>query len=408
MTKTATNLFGKRSVHSLMLTGLGGVHLIAGSLLGLLLLELLLRFNSPLLAGLRGLGAPMPVDSPLTTRTYDVRYSDADEIFWRPDLIRSIPSGENRLEAHVVFTTDELGFRNAPPLPETADFVVLGRSYSLGAQNNAPWPNQLAESTGRSVVNFSEPGSSLDVKQNYLIRFGLPLHPRWVIVEVIPAVDTINYQPNLPLMLQLLPIPLAQQFLLQLFPRSTQSSDFPIYPLTVDLPGRTLPLTCCVHYLETLTINQSTLEQSRGWRSFTQGLVNLNTDIQAGSACMAILYLPMKPEIYFPLALHPDQLTPALRGVIPLRLDGLMDLVPDPSLHTDILSIRANIPAGRNALASFAAEHHLLFIDPTSRMMEAVAEGEDPFMTYDSHLSTRGHALVAQTVGDALQTGGCS
>jgi hypothetical protein len=194
---------------------------------------------------------------------------------------------------------------------------------------------------------------------------------------------------------------------LQLFPRSIQSSESPIYPLAVDLPGRTLPLTCCVHYLEVLTIDQSTLEQSRGWKTFTQGLIEMNADIQAGSGCMAVLYLPLKPEVYFPLALHPDQLQPALRGMVPLRLDGRKDLAPDPSRQPGILSILANIPAGRDALAAFAAEHHLVFIDPTRRMMDAVARGEDPFMVYDSHLNTRGHALVAQTVGDALQTAGC-
>src|SRR5262245_50752762 len=119
-----------------------GLNLALGVSLGLAGLELTFRTNPQLLV--RGIAAPAPLDGPLTVRDYEVHYSDADEIFWRPDLIRPIPSGEDGLEAQVHFATDELGFRNAAPLPAQVEAVVLGRSISLGAQTAHPWPERLA------------------------------------------------------------------------------------------------------------------------------------------------------------------------------------------------------------------------------------------------------------------------
>jgi hypothetical protein len=386
---------------------LGSIHLMLGIGIGLLLLEVILHLNPHLLAGLRGLGAPAPLDAPLTINSYDVHFSDADEIYWRPDLIRSIPPDADQLEAHVVFETDELGFRNSAPLPSTADIVVLGRSQSLGAQNPNPWPDQLARITNWKVVNLSQPGSSLDVKRGYLTNFGLPRHPRWIILEVSPAMDSINYRQTSSLLIQLLPIPLAQQLIRSSYDYTPQSAGSPIYPLTVDLPGRTYQLTCCINFLDVLTIDQATLQQSRGWMTFTRTLSDLSQEATSHSACVAILYAPMKPEIYFPLTLSPSQLEPTLGGVIPLHLTQSGELAADPTQRPSVLSMRANALAGRDALATYAKGNNLLFIDPTSRMVEAVLGGADPFMVYDSHWNNLGHELIAQSVAAALQTVEC-
>ena len=65
-----------------------GLNLILGVGLAWLGLEITLQLNPQLLV--RGIAAPGPLDWPLTSRDYAVHYSDADEIFWRPDLIRPI------------------------------------------------------------------------------------------------------------------------------------------------------------------------------------------------------------------------------------------------------------------------------------------------------------------------------
>jgi hypothetical protein len=377
-------------------------NLVLGTVLGLLLLEAVLRFNPPLLSGLRGLGAPAPVDSPLTASAYDVHYSDGDQLFWRPDLVRPVPPGEDRLETRVTLETDEFGFRNPAPLPAEADLVVLGRSFSLGAQTSSPWPSQLAAQTGWAVVNLSQPGSSLDVKLDYLLRYGLPRRPRWVVVEVEPPIDCLNYHPYSAPIIQMLPLPLAQEWIRRFYGMEFFFHRDPIYPLPVDLPGRTLSLTCCVHYLDSLTLTPQDWKQSRGWREFAAGMKKLAQAAERNGARLAVLYVPTKPEVYFPLALDSSQLVPALRDLIPLALTADGELAPDPARPADIDEMRANALAARDALADFARANGLVFIDPTGRMVRAVLDGNDPFMVYDSHWNLLGHELVAQTVAATL------
>jgi hypothetical protein len=387
--------------------GISAVQITLGVVLGLALLELTLQLNPPLLSGLRGLGAPAPVDAPLTVTEYDVFYSNGDQLFWRPDLVRAIPPGEDRLEAHVRLETDEFGFRNSSPLPATADLIVLGRSFSLGAQSNSPWPVQLAGLTDWAVVNLSQPGSSPEVKRDYLIRFGLPRNPRWVVVEVEPPIDAMNYRPADPWLIQLLPLPVAQEYLRRYYGTAGFFTGKPIFPLSIDLPGRTYPLTCCTHYLNALTLTSEEWQASRGWREFTDAISGIAREAARKSSCTAVLYAPTKPEIYFPLALYPAQLQPALRDLIPLRLDENGELVDDPGRTPDILQMRANSLAARDALAAYARDNNLIFIDPTDRMVNAVLGGADPFMVYDSHWNTLGHTLVAQAVQEALAAAEC-
>ena len=176
------------------------LYLILGTLLGLFLLEGILRCNATLLQ--RGMALPAPVDLPLTVLTYDVRYSDADAFYWRPDLIRPIPASDNQLEAKVTYETDEYGFRNHAPISPWVDVVVLGRSISLGGNMPEPWPNLLASRLNWQVLNLSQPGSGAEVKNIFLERFGLPRHPHWVIIEVVPSLDIIGDQ-RIPLSVSL-------------------------------------------------------------------------------------------------------------------------------------------------------------------------------------------------------------
>jgi hypothetical protein len=253
---------------SLARASLALANLILGVGIGLFALECLLRLNPSLL--IRGIAPPAPIDPPLITRTYDVHYSDGDQILWRPDLVRPIPPGQDQLEAHVTFTTDEFGFRNNPPVPSRVDVVVLGRSISLGAQQPSPWPQLYGAQTGQSVWNLSEPGSSTDVKLDYLQRYALSRNPRWVIIEIQPAIDITTSEPSPHLLISELMVPVLQHFIKPFFPPGGNLPGQPILPISLDLPGRTLPLTCCLHYLEAQTVSAETIASSAQWDEFRQ------------------------------------------------------------------------------------------------------------------------------------------
>lgn len=385
-------LFGAR-------LGLAGLHLTLGLGLGVALLEAILQANPSLL--LRGMAVPTPIDLPLTVKVYDVRYSDADEIFWRPDLIKPIPPEADRLEARVTFATDEFGFRNPSPIPPTVDVVVLGRSLSLGAQVTAPWPMLLAQSTGWTVLNLSEPGSGLDIKTNYLHHFGLPHHPRWVIVEVIPAIDIPDNAPAPQFLTSYLPTAFIQHFWRAATHQGVmQPASQPIYPVRVDLPGRQLDFTCCLHYLDFLLLDQDAILTSPDWAAYTRQIRQLVNQAQAGSACVALLYQPTKPDLYFPLVTNPAQLEPTLQG---------LGSAASSKAEAQVLirTLQANALAGRDAVAAFAGQSQLTFIDPSKRLQQAILHGTDPFMVYDAHLNAVGHQLTALAVAEALSSATC-
>jgi hypothetical protein len=381
------------------------IYLITGTIFGLLFLEAILRCNPTLLQ--RGLALPFPVDHPLTIQTYDVRYSDADVFHWRPDLIRPVPEAADWLESHVIFETDEFGFRNSGPIPPDVDAVVLGRSISLAGHLAQPWPDLLAGRLNWQVFNLSQPGSGVQVKRSYLERFGLPRRPRWVIVEVVPSIDLLGDHTAPSSISRQMVVPVLQQLARRWLPNQPVAADRAIYPLPVDILGRTIDLTCCLHYLDFFSLDRQTLEQSRDWANYRTELLKIVDAARSNNTCVALLYAPTKPDVYFPIALDPNQLNPALRDILPFHLDPDGWVGPDPGGVLSIGDIRQNALVGRDLVKSFARENDLTWIDPNDALVQSILEGQDPFLVYDSHWNQLGHQIVAGVVAEALQEAAC-
>ena len=119
------------------------------------------------------------------------------------------------------------------------------------------------------------------------------------------------------------------------------------------------------------------------------------------------LYVPTKPDTYFPLAKHPEQLKPALSDVIPYHLNSDGWIVADPDGDLPVDMIRQNALAGRDLVESFARENDLLWIDPNDALVQSILGGQDPFMVYDSHWNQLGHQIVAKTVVESLKKATC-
>ena len=382
------------------------INIILGFSLGVLVIEVTLYVNSTLL--FRGMNLPAPVDPPLSDWSYDVRYSDADVFTWRPDLIRPVAPYEDRIESHVDYSTDEFGFRNQAPLPDQEDVVVLGRSISLGAHLLTPWPEMFAKKTGLRVLNLAEPGGDILTRIDYLQLYGLPRKPRWVILEVVPSIDIIQEKKAPALLSERMLVPLIQglwrQYIYDGYKSVLAGSE--IYPLKVDLSGHSVSLTCCLHYMEFFTLDRSMIEESQDWTIYSRALLDLKTEVQSHSACLALLIAPTKPDIYFPLASHLHQLDSTVKEVVPYKLneDGTLkqDGRPPP-----VSLIQQNAFAGREVVTAFAKSNGLVLIDPTQAMEEAVLQGNDPFMVYDSHWNSLGHELVARETAQILQNTPC-
>ncbi len=376
------------------------LQLLLGLALGLLLLEIVFRLNATLL--LRGVPLAGAIDLPVSQHTYTVRYSDGDTIFWRPYLVRPLTADTDRVEAVVTLQTDEFGFRNPPPLPAQVQTVVLGRSTSLGAQNARPWPTQLAALSGGYVLNLAEPSAGIATQAQIWDQFGQLRHPHWLILEIAPRIDIDDVSPPSGRLADLF-VPLVQGFARNLTgPRLLSPPLHPIYPLSFDTPRGPASVTCCISYMDFLSLDRAAIAGSRDWAAYRAHLLRLAGQARASGACVALLYATAKEEVYFTSALHPEQLAPVLAGVTPLRVGPSGYLEPAAGQLSDPRTVARNALAGRDVAAQFARENGLVWIDPTPLFLKAFAAGADPYMAYDSHWNDQGHSLIAQLAGQQL------
>jgi len=379
--------------------------LAVGMLLGLVILEGLLRVNPGLL--LSGMALPSPADPRVEVREYDIRLSDADVFFWMPERIRPIPPEADAVEAWVRFETDEIGFVNAAPVPDEVDVVVLGRSYSLGAQAETPWPRLLAAREGWRVLNLSQAGSGLDIKLGYLRRFGVPRNPDWVVLEELPSMDVLGYEETPGLVVGRLVAPVIRELSRRLQPSASQVGAQQVYPITVSLPGGSQEAVFFDHYVSALSARREDIVGSRSWSAFRDDLQSIVDLVQETGSCLALLYAPTNVEVYFALATDIAQLRPAVAGLPSWHLEATGELVLDRTRTADVELLRSQVSVARGLLRELAQELGLVFIDPTDAMMEAVLAGQTPFMQYDTHWSSLGHELVASLVAHELVAADC-
>jgi hypothetical protein len=380
--------------------------LALGIALGLISLEVILNLNPTLL--LSGMSVPAPVNPAVQRQEYAVRYSDGDLFYWHPGLIHPIPPEGDDLEAQVVYYSDEFGFPNQPPLPSQVDIVVLGRSFSMGAQASRPWPVVLDQSSSWSVLNLSQTGSHMSTKRDYLNRFGFPRHPRWIIIEVLPAGDILDYHPVPSTLVGSLPFPLVMSFVDRAgLRRNAKSDQAPVFPLELSLTGQSYSFAEFIPYLSTLTLDNAAIESSKNWTGYLGDLTALVEDARNQNACLILLYVPSKAEIYLPLAQSLPELDPVLDYIQPYQLDQEGWIVQHSDSQTQAGALQANAEQRPELVKDLAAQLNLVWINPAPALSQAAQSGLSPYMSYDTHWSSLGHQIIADEVRRVIQDNPC-
>jgi hypothetical protein len=376
---------------------------LLGLILGLLLLEPVFRSNTTLLP--RGIAAPLPVDPPLTDRWYEVRYTDADIFYWQAGIVR--PPEENSLEAVVHWRTDEFGFPNPGPVPAQVDLVVLGRSYAMGAQAGEPWPSILREQRGYRVLNLAQTGAGIREKGDFLTRFGLPRHPRYAVIEILPAMDILGYRPaGEPLVVQRAVFPFAQAAIRRLYPETPGNNPGGyIYPLRLDWEGGGCDCVFYSGYLAALSLSRQDLSDSDSWAGYRKDLSGLIETLRGAGVVPILLFVPTKETVYIPLLSDPALLTEALSAAGSWVVEG--GLLRQSRDSADPRAIQSNSPAAEELIRKLSGDLSLCIVDPTAAFAQAGRNGIDPFMRYDTHWSAAGHALVAGALAAVMEDGNC-
>lgn len=381
-------------------------NIVAGLVLGLLLFYWSVKSNPQLM--LRGMALLVPREAPVSVLSYPVHLSDGDLFYWQGNLVQKPEANEDRLVAQVTTWTDEFGFPNQGPLPAQVDWVVLGRSFSIGAQTETPWHQILATENDLKILNLSQTGSDIGIRTEHLTQFGLPRNPDYVISEITPALDVIGYSPGQNH--DLLNLSVAMVFTVnhQLTSPSVQAAAFePLFPLLVDLPNRQVALSIYLPYLQALTIDARSFEYSQDWQNFREASGNLIRTIRDNDACSVLLYTPTKSDVYLPLLQDPNQFSSVLSRIKSWKVNEQGRFVQSGDEKTNIPALIENSRQQREYLARYASEQGALFVDPTDAMIEAVLGGVDPFLDYDTHWSQAGHQIVAHTVYQAIHNSTC-
>ncbi|MFN8418127.1 MAG: hypothetical protein U0528_02595 [Anaerolineae bacterium] len=379
--------------------------LILGIVVGLALLEGTLRLNPTLLV--RGIGIAATVDQPITSQQYDVRYSDADVFYWIASQIQPIPPEKDLIEAHVEYEVDEFGFPNLAGAPDHPDVAIFARSYAQGAQVQTSWARHLQEDNGWQVLNLAQPGAGINLKMEIYQRYALTLHPRWLVIEVLPSLDIMGYASTDPLLIQRMVVPVIQAFARPSGVPSNGKSTTPIYPLATSVHGHAYALTMYPFDLFALTATRQNVEQSNSWYIFRADLLKFVKLAQEQGSCVALLYSPTKPSVFLPLLDDVTALNPVLTDSWVWKLNNAGDLVQDKSERPDFKVMAQNGADMRALLAQTTAELGITFVDPAEAMSAAILNGSNAFMEYDTHWSAAGHGIVADQVTQTLQTAPC-
>ena len=97
----------------------------------------------------------------------------------------------DRGDTDFTYTTDEHGFRNPSPWPDTAEVVIVGDSqaFGYGVEDHEAWARLLAEGLDARVVNLGLIGAAPQQYTRLLERYGLALSPRVVLYSLFPGND---------------------------------------------------------------------------------------------------------------------------------------------------------------------------------------------------------------------------
>ncbi len=107
---------------------------------------------------------------------------------YAPDFVHTERGGELDWQ----FVTDEWGFRNASPLPDSAAVVVLGDSQAMGygVAREESWSERVARAIAPDrIVNLAIAGIGPEQARRIYDTFGVRLHPRTVLFGIFPGND---------------------------------------------------------------------------------------------------------------------------------------------------------------------------------------------------------------------------
>lgn len=363
--------------------------LLAGFLLGLLLLEGMVRLAGDLILP-TGLRYALSVQD--FVREWSTLFTNDPYLgtILKPDLdvTLSLP-GEYRYR---VQTSDlglgGAGFRDAAP-NGAAVAVAVGDSFTwgLGVAAEETWVTRLSESLGTKVLNLGVPGHGSIQTRRILERTALPLHPRLILWGFVPndLEDAAVFSGRVPADVR--PPDALDRLFQSLRPTSRLA-------MVVEFALGRGPFSWAQGYVEverpgfdmrfhpSLAARQTDLASEQidaGWWLTRQALLEAKQMADDAGATLVILLFPMRERTYRQL----------LQEVAPEEDEAVYS--------ADALWLR---------MLDFGQEVGIEMIDLTTAFTAHAEAGEPLYFRTDGHWNAAGHAVAAEAIYEGLRQKG--
>jgi hypothetical protein len=339
---------------------------------------------------------------------------DGDTFRFQPGQVR--PPAENTILEDVVRFDDADGFRMPANPSSTYRIAAIGDSFTDGGPK--PWPDVLAERLGVPVRNLGYSGFGpleyAEVAKKYLA----PNHD-WVIVAYFEGNDLSNIETSrrkadegdgtIQLNIQrTLRAPIIDVKTLEEYGDITLAADGNyLYPLAHNLPNRrTAELAYISDYLWWLNGTSDIYTNSRNLRELSEALASIRDS--AGSACVALMYVPVKGHIYFPYADPAGNRQYVLQNARSLSIDPATGWLTMSGLTPQDYAVwEGHMDNQRDAVRLAAENAGFAFIDLLPTFRAAADNAQITYYTYDSHWNQDGHTLAGEAVADYIENTPC-
>jgi len=346
----------------------------------------------------------------LIDETYDLNQSEGDLYYLMRGNIVPLAPEQDQVVAHIHMITDAYGFRNSPTDKATYDIVALGDSFTKASGVATPWPQNLAEYSGSTVLNLGDVGFGPQDELKVLRQYGLKKQPQWVIMAYFEGNDLYDaaaYEQANPFILF--------RFGRYVLDRSVEArqekklgitnaalvSNYP-YPITMTINHKELNMAFFSYYISWLSLREETMAASQNYRLVGETILQVRELSEKAGAHFLLVYLPSKSHVYLPYLNDPETIALVFADVPALELDdaGFIQFTNEPA--TPELT-RQHMDDQAHLLADFAAEQDISFLDLTSAFQKAAGAGAELYYPFDTHWNQFGHDLAAETINKYIQ-----
>jgi hypothetical protein len=332
------------------------------------------------------------------------RAGDGDLFIAQPGSVAPPPDPEEVL-THFILSFDEDGFRRSLMEADSYPIITLGDSLTDDAHQPVPWPDALADELNTPVRNLGFQGTGPVDYVEIMSRYGSREPHEWVVIGYAEANDLPHSIVDKKEAFAL-PGVARQAFLAARGDYTTRDyGEGPWkYPVSMQLGGRTVPLSLFEFYLWFLNGELEVYENSLELVALGEHLASIEAD--AGDACVLLAYFPDKSHIYFPYITEPANQASVLSSALELTLDdeGRLEAVPASTTPEELISRLDN---QRTAVRGLAERMGIHFVDVTEPLKEAAARGEETYYIYDTHWNPLGHEIAGRTVAEYIRRNPC-